>query len=140
MTTPESTDQTRKIHGACHCGEIAFEVDLNLSEGTSRCNCRYCTKTGWWGVIVRPDAFRVLKGSEHPNKTHRVHCDQCGVIVYGRGDLPELGGPFVSVNVRTLEDVDLEGAPIAWLDGAHDTWATLRTSRWQSPFGHSPHH
>jgi len=29
----------KKQTGSCHCGELRFEVDVDLSAGVSRCNC-----------------------------------------------------------------------------------------------------
>lgn len=129
----------RAYQGSCHCGAVRFEVDLDLSAGTTRCNCRYCTKSGWWGVIARPEAFRLLAGedalsSPAPGFSERRRCATCGLLPFGRGDLPELGGAFVSINVRCLDGVDLAGVPIRYLDGLHDTWAELAVRPWADPF------
>ena len=35
--------------------------------------------------------------------TPRFFCKTCGVHVYGTGDMPELGGAFVSINMQTLD-------------------------------------
>ena len=53
---------------------------------------------------------------------------------FGEGDLPELGGAFRSVNIRCLDGVTLEGVPVKYLDGRHDTWALLATSPWVDPW------
>lgn len=126
--------------GSCRCGAVRFEVDLDLMAGTTRCNCTYCTKTGWWGVIVKPAAFRLTAGADlfaqrDPAQwAVRRFCPTCHLNPYGEGDIPQIGGPFVSINVRCLDGVDLTGVPIRHLDGQHDTWAELNVTRWTDDF------
>jgi hypothetical protein len=81
------------------------------------------------GAITKPDAFRLLEGessvSEYAwgRKTSTFYfCKHCGIHVYGRGHLAELGGDFVSVNVNTLDDVDPNTLPLVHWDGRHDNW------------------
>jgi hypothetical protein len=125
-----NTQSTPKLHhGTCHCGAVQFEVSLAL-EGVSRCNCSICTKTAWLGTIVKPDAFRLLKGEadlgsyEFGHKVGKRHfCKHCGVQLYGAGSLPELGGAYVSINVNALDDnVEIHHLPVIWWDGRHDNW------------------
>ena len=48
----------RAYHGACHCGALRFEVDLDLSAGTIKCNCSYCAKSRFWHARTELQDFR----------------------------------------------------------------------------------
>lgn len=122
---------TKTYAGSCHCGAVRFEADLDLSAGTTRCNCRICTKIRNWSVIVTPDRFRLLTGEEAllsyapgPH-LHHSFCRTCGVRPFGRGFLAELGGAFVSVQLGCLDDAtpdDLLSGPITYCDGRDNNW------------------
>ena len=124
------------LNGACHCGHIRYQVRVDLGEGTARCNCTWCTKHGWWSKVVKPEAFTRLSADGEPLPIEPGHtaCPHCHVMVYGAGDLPELGGAFVTFNVNTLEGVDLHGVSIVFLDGLHDTWAFVGQTTYENPF------
>jgi len=117
--------------GSCHCGNIKYEVDLDLSRGTSKCNCTFCLKARAWSAFVKPAEFR-LKKSEglasyhaHPQAPLKHHCAKCGVRTHSTGDADYMGGPFVAVSVNTLDEVSPEvfaGAPVRYSDGLHNNW------------------
>ncbi|WNG13381.1 GFA family protein [Cystobacter fuscus] len=144
-TAPSPSTGVRTYRGSCQCGAVRFEADFNPSAGTTRCNCTICTKTAWWSVHVKPEAFRLVAGQEvlrdfsRHEAIHARFCGVCGIRVFGHGDIPELGGAFYGVNLNCLDGAELSGAPVRYLDGLHDTWAELAVAPYVSPFSPAAH-
>ena len=136
---------TQTYQGSCQCGAVRFELDLDVSGGTIRCNCTSCTKTGWWSAVVKPDAFRLVAGQEvlgdfsRSEYSHARFCRTCGVRTFSHGNVPNLGGAYYSVNLNCLEGANLTGAPVRYLDGRQNTWAELAHAPYVSPFSASAH-
>ncbi|MEO8245273.1 MAG: GFA family protein [bacterium] len=123
----------KTYHGSCRCGAVAFAADIDLDKGTTRCNCSFCRKARNWGVLIKPEAFRLLRGRDRLGRYdmsgggHSDHCfcAICGIRVFSEGDVPEIGGAFVSVAIAALDDAseaELIAAPLTWCDGLNNNW------------------
>jgi hypothetical protein len=117
---------------------VRFEVDVDLSAPVGRCNCSLCVKRNATGAIVKPHAFRLLAGEDAlgdyswgPKNAHFMFCKHCGIHTFGRGDMPEIGGAYVSVNVNCLDGVDPATLKEIHWDGRHNNWqAGPRDTPW----------
>ena len=118
--------------GSCHCGAVRYEADIDLAQGTNKCDCSICTKTRNWSVIVKPDAFRQISGDEAVSDYRfgtkqgaHLFCKHCGVRTFERGHVKEIGGDYVSIKVASLDDVDpreLVAAPVRFANGRENKW------------------
>jgi len=118
--------------GSCHCGAVKFEADIDLAQGTNKCNCTICTKTRNWNVIIKPDAFRLVSGegalSDYrfgSKQGSHLFCKTCGVRTFERGHVKEIGGDYVSIKLASLDGVDLNeviAAPVRYANGRDNKW------------------
>ncbi len=103
-----------KTHnGSCHCGAVRFEVTTDLTK-VVECNCSICTKKGVLHHRVSPEQFKLISGEEALSlyqfgtmQAKHYFCKYCGMQPFCR---PRGAPDMVNVNVRCLDDVDLEKA------------------------------
>ncbi|MFL6550931.1 MAG: GFA family protein [Povalibacter sp.] len=117
--------------GGCHCGAVRYEADMDLSQGTIRCNCSICSKGRAWLTFVKGPDFRLIKGedalAEYEFGSHRIHhmfCKSCGIKPFARGAGAD-GSAFHAVVIGTLENVpdeELAALPVMYVDGRHDNF------------------
>jgi hypothetical protein len=124
----------KTYRGGCHCGSVRFECELDLAEGTSKCNCSICRKGRFWKAIVPAARFRLTQcGAALTEYTfgsgsiRHFFCKRCGIKPFGRGHLEELGGAFYAVNIACLDDAsdgELAAAPVRYEDGRNNDWSS----------------
>jgi hypothetical protein len=116
----------------CDCAALRFEVEVDLSAGTAKCNCSYWAKSRFWLARVEPGDIRVsgeataYRGSNPV--AHHLFCPRCGIHAYDRVDTPNmLGRPYFNVSVACLEGVDVDelfASPVGYGDGLNNAWGS----------------
>ena len=111
-----------KYRGSCHCGKVAFEVEGELT-GALSCNCSMCSRRGSLLWFVPRDQMKLLTPEKDVttytfNKHVIKHqfCPSCGVQPYGEGVDPN-GNKMAAINIRCLEDIELENIPLKHFNG-----------------------
>jgi hypothetical protein len=111
-----------RYKGSCHCGKVAFEVEGEITQAMA-CNCSLCQRKGslMWFVprsklqLLTPEsAAGTYTFNKHVIK-HRF-CTQCGIHPYGEATGPD-GQLMAAVNLRCIEDIDLDAIPVQHYDG-----------------------
>lgn len=115
--------EPKTYSGGCHCGSVRYEVDADLSR-VMACNCSICRKRGAMLTFVPADKFRLGSGADaltdyqfNKKIVHHLFCKTCGVGSFARGLGPN-GAEMIAINVRCLDDVELEGLTVVPFDGA----------------------
>jgi hypothetical protein len=122
----------KTYQGSCHCGAVKFEADIDLAQGTNKCNCTICTKTRNWNAIIKPGAFRLISGADAlsdyrfgSGQGEHLFCRTCGVRSFERGHVKEIGGDYVSIKLASLDGVDpkeLIEASVRYANGRDNKW------------------
>lgn len=109
-------------NGSCHCGAVTFTITGEVTKAIS-CNCSHCSRKGMLLVFFPASAFTLLTGEENlteyrfnTKKIAHLFCTTCGVQGFAKGHMPD-GSPTIALNVRCLEDIDLETLPIEKANG-----------------------
>jgi len=117
--------------GGCHCGKVRFTVTADLErEQVVDCNCSICAKKGFLHLIVDYSQFRLLTPEpqvtlyQFNTKTAKHYfCPVCGIHSYY---IPRSHPDKIDVNVRCLEDIDLQQLTIQPFNGRE--WEKSRST------------
>ena len=113
-----------QYQGSCHCGQVSYEVNLEI-ENLLSCNCSICLKKGYLLAFTGINQFKLLKGEDQLTEylfnkkvIQHLFCKTCGVASFGKGSTPD-GNKMVAINARCLDNIDLKKFPIMEYDGKH---------------------
>ena len=109
------SENSMLIHGKCHCGNIAFELDW---EGDSReiparaCGCSFCVRHGgvWTSnpksrLVVTVGDDSLVSKYAFGTQTATFHvCSRCGTVPFVTSEVAN--HLYAVVNVNALENVD----------------------------------
>ncbi len=116
-------NELKSYEGACHCGQVRYDVKLDLTQPVVSCNCSICAKTGMLLAFAPAEHFRLQSGEDAladyqfgKKSIHHLFCRHCGVRSFGRGQGPD-GKEMRAINVRCLDGVALEGLKLFPYDG-----------------------
>jgi hypothetical protein len=111
-----------RYQGSCHCGEVRFGVEIDLSSPIT-CNCSYCSRRGSILAFTPADNLSLERGEDklteyrfNTKNIQHLFCSACGMESFSRGAMPD-GTKMVAVNVRCLEGVDPDSLEPARFDG-----------------------
>lgn len=122
----------KTYHGACHCGAVTFDAEIDFAKGTTRCNCSICAKSRFWFAIVPPEDFKVTQGEGQmadytwipPGKSeshlHYRFCKKCGIRTHAEAN----DGTFYAVSIAALDGIEADAdelvKTLTYNDGRND--------------------
>jgi hypothetical protein len=109
--------------GGCQCGAVRYEVSADIGEVIS-CNCSRCSRLGLLLAFAAANDFKLISGEGammefkfNKNVIQHLFCLTCGVQSFARGKRPSDGSDVVAINVRCLDDADLDSLKVKRVDG-----------------------
>jgi hypothetical protein len=111
--------------GGCQCGKVRYEVQMDLGE-VMACNCSRCGRLGSLLAFAPIVQFKLTNGEadlttfEFNKHTiqHRF-CSTCGIQSFSIGTNPKTGAKMAAINVRCLDEVDVDSLKVKKIDGKH---------------------
>jgi len=107
--------------GSCHCGAVRFRLEADLDH-VRVCDCSICRRRGALLHRVEEKALELLTPLEelatyqfNTKQATDYFCPRCGILPFRR---PRTAPHLWSVNVRCLEDVDIDALPVERVQGS----------------------
>ncbi len=122
--------ENKIIISSCHCGSLKLEIEGEVPEALTSCNCSFCRRSGALMAYYPKAKIKVLANPGSIREyiwgdkcLAHVSCNNCGSYSHWR-NLDPAQTERMGVNARLFENVDLSQIRIRRFDGA-DTWKFL---------------
>jgi len=109
--------------GGCQCGKVRYQVQMDIGEVIA-CNCSRCRRLGSLLAFAPATQFKLQAGDADLtkfefNKHMILHqfCATCGIQSFAIGTHPKTGAKMAAINVRCLDDVDVDSLKVKKVDG-----------------------
>jgi hypothetical protein len=123
------------FHGSCHCGKIKYLANIDLAQGSGKCNCTFYLKNCFWSYKATTEDFEWTAGqdsstkySSNPMIGEYVFCKICGTMPFGVTKDSEWTKAGASIRLVTLDDIsiaELSSIPVTYTNGRDDSWTTI---------------
>jgi hypothetical protein len=123
------------FHGSCHCGKIKYQVNIDLTQETIKCNCTFCRKNSNWNTKVKDEDFEILEGQDYfskyssdPNIGEYIFCKYCGNMPFGITKKTEWTEEGASIKLSSLDDIsvaELAALKITYYNGKDDSFSII---------------
>ena len=109
--------------GGCQCAKVRYEVQMDIGEVLA-CNCSRCGRLGSLLAFAPATQFKLLSGDADLTKfefnQHKIQhqfCSTCGIQSFAIGTHPKTGAKIAAINVRCLDDVDVDALKVKKVNG-----------------------
>jgi hypothetical protein len=124
------------FHGSCHCGKIKYQVNYDLSKGSTKCNCTFCFKNSfWWGSQSCLEDLKITQGqefiAEYTNKReegYSVFCKNCGTTIFRKTEKSDWSVEGYSINIHSLDDItidELNSISVVYINGKDNSYSKI---------------
>lgn len=124
------------LYGSCHCGKIKYDVNYDLTKGSTKCNCTFCFKNSfWWGSQSTLEDLTVTQGqdfmAEYTNNRkegYGVICKNCGTLLFRKTEKSDWSVEGYSINIHSLDDITTEEInliSIGYINGKDNSYSKI---------------
>lgn len=114
---------SRTYLGGCQCAKVRYEVQMDIGEVLA-CNCSRCGRLGSLLAFAPATQFKLLSGDAdltifefNQHKIQHQFCSTCGIQSFAIGTHPKTGAKMAAINVRCLDDVDVDALKVKKVNG-----------------------